>query len=163
MGENGAGKSTLVKLLCRLYKPSSGHITWNGIDINSIDIKTWYRHMSAVFQDFGHYNLTVKENITFRDRLTPSEEQRFFEACQRAQFSLQDSPNADSFLGKEYSGTELSGGQWQRLALARALFSNGELIILDEPTSSMDPRVETELFTRFSELVCGKTSVMVTH
>lgn len=163
VGENGAGKSTLVKLLCRLYKPTSGHITWNGIDINSIDIKTWHRHISAVFQDFGHYNMTVKENITFRERLTPSEEQRFFEACQRAQFPLEDPLNADSFLGKEYSGTELSGGQWQRLALARALFSNGELIILDEPTSAMDPRVETELFTRFSELVYGKTSVMVTH
>ncbi|MEI7376275.1 ABC transporter ATP-binding protein [Dickeya chrysanthemi] len=163
VGENGAGKSTLVKLLCRLYQPTSGRITWNGIDVASIDIITWHRRISAIFQDFGHYNMTVQDNVTFKTNMSEFEQQRFLLACQQAQFPLEFPHEADNFIGKEYSGTELSGGQWQRLALARALFSDGELIILDEPTSAMDPRVETELFSRFSELVQGRTSVMITH
>ncbi|BES86366.1 ABC transporter ATP-binding protein [Pectobacterium araliae] len=163
VGENGAGKSTLVKLLCRLYQPTSGRITWNGIDVSSIDIVTWHRRLSAIFQDFGHYNMTVKDNVTFKTHMNEFEQQRFLLACQQAQFPLEFPHDSDDFIGKEYSGTELSGGQWQRLALARALFSDGELIILDEPTSAMDPRIETELFTRFSELIQGRTSVMVTH
>ncbi|NPE56294.1 ABC transporter ATP-binding protein [Dickeya dadantii] len=163
VGENGAGKSTLIKLLCRLYHPTSGRITWNGIDVASIDIRTWHRCLSAIFQDFGHYNMTVQENVTFRNNMSTVEQQRFLQTCEQAQFPLEIPHDATSFLGKEYSGTELSGGQWQRLALARALFSDGELIILDEPTSATDPRVETELFARFSELVRGRTSVMVTH
>ncbi|QDX29357.1 ABC transporter ATP-binding protein [Dickeya poaceiphila] len=163
VGENGAGKSTLVKLLCRLYQPTSGRITWNGIDVSSIDIATWHRRLSAIFQDFGHYNMTVKDNVTFKTNMNAFEHQRFLIACQQAQFPLEPPHDEDCFIGKEYAGTELSGGQWQRLALARALFSDGELIILDEPTSAMDPRIETELFSRFSELVQGRTSVMVTH
>jgi len=163
VGENGAGKSTLVKLLCRLYQPTEGSITWNGIDINSIDIHIWYSQLSAIFQDFGHYNMTVEENVTFQNELNTEDKKRFLSACEQADFLLEKPHNADSFIGKEYSGTELSGGEWQRLALARALYSSGKLIILDEPTSAMDPRVETALFSRFSELVKGKTSVTVTH
>ena len=163
VGENGAGKSTLIKLLCRLYKPTEGCITWNGIDINTIDINAWYLQLSAIFQDFGHYNMTIAENVTFKQALSQEEQDRFSLACEQAEFPLEDGRKADSFIGKEYLGTELSGGQWQRLALARALYSSGDLIILDEPTSAMDPRVESALFSRFSELVKGKTSVMVTH
>lgn len=163
VGENGAGKSTLIKLLCKLYKPSSGRIACNGIDILSIDTKIWWQHISAIFQDFGHYNLTVMENVTFTDNIDSFIEEKFLESCRQAKFTLDEVYHANSFLGKEYEGTELSGGQWQRLALARTLFADGSLVILDEPTSAMDPRVESQLFMQFYELVKGKTSVMVTH
>lgn len=163
VGENGAGKSTLIKLLCKLYKPSSGRITCNGIDILTIDTKIWWQHISAIFQDFGHYNLTVMENVTFTDNIDSFIEKKFLESCRQAKFTLDEVYHANSFLGKEYEGTELSGGQWQRLALARTLFADGSLVILDEPTSAMDPRVESQLFMQFHELVKGKTSVMVTH
>lgn len=163
VGENGAGKSTLIKLLCRLYHPTSGRITCNGTDIAHIDIKQWRNRLSAVFQDFGHYNLSIKENVTFTHDSTPEIEQAFLDACAKARFSIDTITAPDTIIGKEYAGTELSGGQWQRLALARALYSSGELIILDEPTSSIDPRVEAEIFRQFSSLVEGKTAVMVTH
>lgn len=163
VGENGAGKSTLIKLLCKLYKPSSGRITCNGIDILTIDTEIWWQHLSAIFQDFGHYNLTVMENVTFDESKNNLVKSKFLKSCQQVKFPLDEVCHADSFLGKEYEGTDLSGGQWQRLALARALFADGDLIILDEPTSAMDPRVESQLFMQFSELVKGKTSVMVTH
>lgn len=163
VGENGAGKSTLIKLLCRLYHPTSGRITCNGTDISHIDIKQWRNRLSAVFQDFGHYNLSIKENVTFTHDSTPEIEQAFLDACAKARFSIDTITAPDTIIGKEFAGTELSGGQWQRLALARALYSSGELIILDEPTSSIDPRVEAEIFRQFSSLVEGKTAVMVTH
>ncbi|MCL6326008.1 ABC transporter ATP-binding protein [Pectobacterium polaris] len=163
VGENGAGKSTLIKLLCRLYRPTSGRITCNGIDIARIDIHQWRRQLSAIFQDFGHYNLSIKENVTFTNISTPETERDFLKACARAQFALDTGTGPDTLIGKEYAGSELSGGQWQRLALARALYAPGDLIILDEPTSAMDPRVEAEIFRQFSALVQGKTAVMVTH
>ncbi|MBI0552280.1 ABC transporter ATP-binding protein [Pectobacterium parmentieri] len=163
VGENGAGKSTLIKLLCRLYHPTSGRITCNGTDIARIDIYQWRRQLSAIFQDFGHYNLNIKENVTFTHLSTLETERGFLDACAKAQFALGNGIAPDTLIGKEYAGTELSGGQWQRLALARALYTPGELIILDEPTSAMDPRVEAEIFRQFSTLVHGKTAVMVTH
>ncbi|WMY72473.1 ABC transporter ATP-binding protein [Buttiauxella selenatireducens] len=163
VGENGAGKSTLIKLLCRLYLPTSGRITCNGVDIADIDIHTWRNQLSAIFQDFGHYTLTIRENVTFTANPSADDDIAFIEACRKAKFNLDEGTKADSLLGKEYAGTELSGGQWQRLALARALYASGDLIILDEPTSAMDPRIEAEIFNKFAELVQGKTSVMVTH
>ncbi|WP_330984640.1 MULTISPECIES: ABC transporter ATP-binding protein [Enterobacterales] len=163
VGENGAGKSTLIKLLCGLYRPTSGKITCNGIDISQIDPVIWRRKLSAIFQDFGHYNLTVKENVTFTMEHNDAQDDNFIEACHLAQFELTRYLNGNSRIGQEFSGTDLSGGQWQRLALARAFYSNGELIIFDEPTSAMDPRVEAEIFNQFSNLVQGKTSVIVTH
>ncbi|MCL9674574.1 ABC transporter ATP-binding protein [Citrobacter sp. MNAZ 1397] len=163
VGENGAGKSTLIKLLCRLYLPTSGRITCNGIDIARIDIKQWRRQLSAIFQDFGHYNMTIKENVTFTNMATSETERDFLKACEIAQFDLGNGIGPETLIGKEYGGTELSGGQWQRLALARALYAPGNLVILDEPTSAMDPRVEAEIFRQFSTLVQGRTAVMVTH
>ncbi|WP_380181896.1 ABC transporter ATP-binding protein [Kalamiella sp. sgz302252] len=159
IGENGAGKTTLIKLLCRLYQPDSGKITCNGIDIARIDSASWSRQLSAVFQDFGHYNLSTLENVTFSSQ---PDRAAFLAACRKAQFTS-GAELADSLLGKEYGGADLSGGQWQRLALARALYASGELIILDEPTSAMDPRVEIEILNQFADMVQGKTAVIVTH
>lgn len=163
VGENGAGKSTLIKLLCRLYRPTAGRITCNGINADDIDIQLWRQKIGAIFQDFGHYSLTLRENITFSERPGQEDEQNFTRACRRASLRMGDAVTPDMLLGKEYDGTELSGGEWQRLALARALYAERELIIFDEPTSAMDPRVEAELFGKFSLLAEGKTAVMVTH
>lgn len=163
VGENGAGKSTIVKLLCGLYKPTKGRITVNDIDIDLIDKNIWWSKFSTVFQDFGKYNLSIRENIAIGNIGSSNDDGEIIAVCNAANFKLNENTTLDSFIGKEYAGTELSGGQWQRLALARALLSNREIIILDEPTSSMDPRVEHALFNKFSELVNGKTSVVVTH
>lgn len=163
VGENGAGKSTLIKLLCGLYRPTSGKILCNGIDLNLYDIHSWRAQISAVFQDFGHYNVSIRDNVTFGSQDGAKNSVSFREACNDAQFELGDSIQPDTLIGKEFSGTDLSGGQWQRLALARAIFANGSLIILDEPTSAMDPRVESDIFRKFSHISAGRTSVMVTH
>lgn len=161
VGENGAGKSSLIKLLCRLYSPTSGRITCNGIDIADIDIQRWREQLSAIFQDFGHYALTVRENVAFSDSAEADE--AFYQACRRAKFLPGAGIQPETQLDKAYDGTELSGGQWQRLALARALYAGGQLIIFDEPTSALDPRVEAELFAQFNNLAQGKTAVIVTH
>lgn len=163
VGENGAGKSTLIKLLCGLYRPTSGRIMCNGIDISEIEPVVWRKKLSAIFQDFGHYNLTVQENVTFSLSPCNENESKFNDACSRAQFIIDQSFDGNTLIGKEFDGIDLSGGQWQRLALARAFYSSSELIIFDEPTSAMDPRVEADIFRHFSTLVQGKTSVMVTH
>ncbi|QUG75573.1 ATP-binding cassette domain-containing protein [Erwinia sp. E602] len=163
VGENGAGKSTLIKLLCRLYIPDQGRITIGGIDINEIDIEEWHSTISAIFQDFGHYNLTIKENVFIGDLSTHITSKKVSVACQKAQFTLREGLSIDSQIGKEFDGTELSGGEWQRLALARAFYADRPLVILDEPTSAMDPRVESELFSQFGTIMAGKTAVMVTH
>jgi len=163
VGENGAGKSTFIKLLCGLYKPTSGRILCNGVDLNMLDIDSWRAQISAVFQDFGHYNVSIKDNVTFGTLGKSEISITFREACNDAQFEFSDSIQPDTLIGKEFSGTDLSGGQWQRLALARAIYADGSLVILDEPTSAMDPRVEADIFKKFSQIAAGKTSVMVTH
>ncbi|CAI1026820.1 Iron import ATP-binding/permease protein IrtB [Serratia entomophila] len=163
VGENGAGKSTLIKLLCGLYQPTKGRITVDGIDISKIDRDVWWSMFSTVFQDFGRYNLTLRENVVIGDVKLKNDDEAVLLACNVANFKLYGAIGLSTFLGKAYSGTELSGGQWQRLALARALLSNRAFVIMDEPTSSMDPRVENALFNKFADLIEGKTSIMVTH
>ncbi len=164
IGENGAGKSTIIKLLCRLYTPTSGKITMGGTDINDIDIYKWRENISAIFQDFGHYCLTVKENIVLGEINNPNDDKRLKDACEKSSFTLPHGMDYTTFLGKEYSGAELSGGQWQRLAIARALYSkNGQILIMDEPTSSLDPRVEAEFFRCFIDCAKDRTSITVTH
>ncbi|EPA1042969.1 ABC transporter ATP-binding protein [Enterobacter bugandensis] len=163
VGENGAGKSTLVKLLCGLYQPTSGRIICNGIDISHLDPDEWRHKITAIFQDFGHYNLTVRENVIFSSVPDGKSDSGFRNACEQAHFPLNQGIEENTLIGREYNGTDLSGGEWQRLALARAIYSGGELIVFDEPTSAMDPRVESEIFSHFSNLIKGKTSVIVTH
>ncbi|MCW2486070.1 ABC transporter ATP-binding protein [Candidatus Symbiopectobacterium sp. NZEC127] len=164
IGENGAGKSTLVKLLCRLYTPTSGRITLGGIDINEIDITVWREYISAIFQDFGHYVLSVEENIYLGDVANGGNREALERVCLQAGFTLPAGVDYTDLLGKEFSGTDLSGGQWQRLAIARALYSsNSGIVILDEPTSALDPRIEADFFKRFYQSTKGKTSITVTH
>lgn len=170
VGLNGAGKTTLCKLLARCYEPTSGRITIDGTDLRDIDPVLWQRSVAAVFQDFVGFPLTVADNIGFGwiDRL--DDRDALAEAARQAGIlehieSLED--GWESVLNRTFSkGAELSGGQWQRMALARALFavqSGARILILDEPTASLDVRGEAELFERYIELTRGVTSILVSH
>lgn len=166
VGENGAGKSTLVKLLCRLYDPGAGVIRVDGIDLRELDLAGWRANFGTVFQDFGRYQLTVAENIALGREAALRDRTALDRAVHRSGFighipSLRD--GYETQLGVEFGGADLSGGQWQTLAIARALLTDAEILILDEPTAALDPRAEAELFRRFADLVTGKTTLLVTH
>jgi len=167
VGENGAGKTTLVKLLVRLYEPTEGEILMDGVNIQSYDRANYQQKFGAIFQDFVKYYLTAKENIAIGN-IAELEDQPRIESA--AEYSLADKvvkelPELYSqILGKRFGkGVELSGGQWQKIALARAYMSEGEVIILDEPTSALDARAEHEVFQRFIGLTKGKTAVIISH
>lgn len=167
VGENGAGKTTLVKLLARLYEPTEGRILLDGRDLRDYDIADLRKNVSIIFQDYVRFQLRANENIAVGniDRL---EEQDQIEGS--AMKSLADSvinklPDGyEQFLGKRFEGgVELSGGEWQKIALARAYMGESQLMILDEPTSALDARAENEVFLRFSELIEGRTAVLISH
>lgn len=165
VGHNGAGKSTLAKCLLSLYRPQQGQILWNGKDIYADNDS---KVVSAVFQDFIRYQLTLRENIGFGDILSINNESQLEVAATKTGIDLisQRLPNGyDTQLGHEYEGgNELSQGQWQKIALSRSFFNvDAELVIYDEPTAALDPFAEAELFKQFSELVEGKTSIMISH
>jgi ATP-binding cassette, subfamily B, bacterial len=166
VGENGAGKTSLIKLLTRLYDPTSGDIFVDNTNLQDLDITQWRQRISVVFQDFGKYSLTLGENIKIGD-LGIEETSRVDEAAQQAGIVslLKRLPQGyETPLGKQFDGTELSGGQWQKLAIARAFFrKNAQVLILDEPTAALDPRSEFDVYQRFTELARGKTTVLVTH
>ncbi len=152
VGENGAGKSTIIKLLCRLYKPDSGRILINGIDIQTLDVTALRRVFSMVFQDFCRYTLTLRENVAFGDlsKLNNSD------ALQNAlKMGLADGiAELDTPLGKlEENGIDLSGGEWQRIAVARACLPDSAFVILDEPTASLDPVAESNMYSSFAEVL----------
>lgn len=164
VGENGAGKSTIVKLLLRFYDPTGGSITIDGKDLKTLKLETWRSTISAVFQDFGQYHFTVSENIALGN-ITASKEQ-ISHAVRKGGFqpTLERLPQGmNTELGKEFNGTALSSGEWQRLAMARAFLKDAQFLILDEPTSSLDPQSEQEVFQKFSNQLEGKTALLITH
>ncbi|MFJ6686990.1 ABC transporter ATP-binding protein [Streptomyces werraensis] len=179
VGLNGAGKSTLVKLLCRLYDPTRGAILWDGVDIREIDPDALRLRMSAVFQDFMHYDLTARENIALGDLNAMDTPERIVDAARKAGIdqTVSDLPlgydtlvTRTFFAGAEEdedettTGVLLSGGQMQRLALARALVrEQRDFLILDEPTSGLDAEAEYELHTRLREFHRGRTSLLISH
>lgn len=167
VGENGAGKSTIIKLLCKLYKPDSGKITINGIDINDLSVADLKRAYSVVFQDYAMYSLSLRENVAFGDIDQLENDDAIIAALQQGLSSdvLQDlRGNLDANLGKiEEDGVDLSGGQWQRIAISRACLSNSAFVILDEPTASLDPIAETEMYQAFSALLSQKGCLMISH
>ena len=167
VGENGAGKSTFVKLLCRLYDPVQGSITVDGLDLKKTDPEDWRRHTTVLFRDFVRYHLSARENIWIGDVSLPSDTARVEEAAHRAATDtvIRKLPDGyDSPLGRLFSGgQELSTGEWQKIALARAFFRNAEIVILDEPASSLDALAEAEIFNRFRELVKGRTALLISH
>ncbi len=166
VGENGAGKSTLVKLLLRFYDPTGGRVTVNGVDLRSLDVDAWRARVGAVLQAFGRYDYTLRENVTLGAAPREDEPEAVTRALTDAGLGgLVESLGGgiDHGLGKEFGGTELSGGQWQKVAIARALYRDAPLLILDEPTAALDPRSEHELFERFARLSRGRSVILITH
>ena len=167
VGENGAGKTTLAKLLVRLYDPTEGRILLDGIDLREYDVDSLRRNVGVIFQDFVRYDFTLTENIAVGDIARREEEPAIRGAAER---SLADSvaqrlPGTYAqMLGRRFEGgVDLSGGEWQKVALARAYLREAQLLILDEPTAALDARAEYQVFLRFSELTQGKMAVLISH
>ena len=167
VGQNGAGKTTLTKLLLRFYEPTSGEILLDGININRYNKADYQEYFGVLFQDFFKYEFSVKENIA----IGKIDEINDYERIQKAaELSLANEVVSElkygyeQQLGKRFAkGQELSGGQWQKIALARAYMKNAEVMILDEPTSALDAKAESEVFERFIGLIKDKTSVIISH
>lgn len=167
VGENGAGKTTLIKLLTRLYEPTSGSILLDGIDLREYDLSSLRDRVGVIFQDFFRYQLTVAENIAVGRIHEKDNYQLIQESATKSLASevIDELPKGyQQLLGKRFSeGLELSGGQWQKIALARAYMRDAQLLVLDEPTSALDARAEYEVFQRFSDLIQDKTAVLISH
>jgi ATP-binding cassette, subfamily B, bacterial len=166
VGENGCGKTTLVKLLCRLYDPTQGSILIDGIDICDFAIADLRQEISVIFQDYAKYFMSARDNI-WLGNIQSSTDQDVEQAARRsgAHDVIERLPKGyDTMLGKLFeNGEELSIGQWQKVALARAFLRNSQLIVLDEPTSAMDPMAEYEVFQRFRELTRDQMAVLISH
>ena len=167
VGENGSGKSTLVKLLCRLYDPQEGSITLDGMDLREFDRKALRREISVIFQDYAQYHMTARENIWFGNIDSPTEDKRIEEAalCAGAHEPISQLPKGyETILGKWFEdGEELSIGEWQKVALARAFFRKAQIIVLDEPTSAMDAMSEYKILKRFHQLLEGRSAILISH
>jgi len=167
VGQNGAGKTTLIKLLLRFYEPTSGEILLDGININRFNSAAYQEYFGVIFQDFFRYEFTVRENIAIGNIDELNNQEKIENA---AELSLAHNVVSElkhgynQQLGKRFTnGQELSGGQWQKVALARAYMKNSEVMILDEPTSALDAKAESEVFGRFIGLTEGKTSIIISH
>ena len=167
VGENGAGKTTLVKLLARLYDPTEGRILLDGVDLKEYDLSELRMQIGIIFQDYLRYQMSFAQNIAVGNIKEKENRNLIINAAHQ---SLADTlaeklPNKyDQALGRRFNdGVELSGGEWQKVALARAYMKDAQLLILDEPTAALDARAEYEVFQRFSELTKGKTAVLISH
>jgi ATP-binding cassette subfamily B protein len=167
IGENGEGKTTIVKLITRLYDPTEGQILLDGIDLREYSLEDLYREIGVIFQDFMRYEMTARENVAV-GRIEEIDNLAAIAAA--AHKSLADEVIAklpsqyDQMLGRRFEmGVDLSGGEWQKLALARAYLRDAQLLILDEPTAALDARSEYEVFERFAELTEGKMALFISH
>ena len=168
VGLNGAGKTTLIKLITRLYDPTEGEILLDGRDLRDYDPKELYTLFGLIFQDFGKYAASAADNIRFGNLSRKGDAQAVSDAAHRAGADAvieKLSEGYDTQLTRFFDrkGTELSGGEWQKISIARAFYSNADILILDEPTASLDPLAEQEVFRRFDELRGNKTSIFVSH
>jgi ATP-binding cassette, subfamily B, bacterial len=167
VGENGAGKTTLVKLLTRLYDPDEGRILLDGHDLREYDLDTLRGNMGVIFQDFVRYNLSAADNIAVGRIEAREDSARIERAASRSRADeviAKLSAGYDQMIGKRFrNGVELSGGEWQKIAIARAYMREAEVLILDEPTAALDARSEYEVFRRFKELSEGKTAILISH
>ena len=167
VGENGAGKSTLIKLILRFYDVTEGSILINGINIKDVNLSLWHKQIGALFQDFIKYQFSFKENVTFGD-LSKKDDLEALKAALKKSGSdsfLRDLPkDIEQIVGKTFDdGVDLSGGQWQKLALARAFFRDAPILILDEPTAAIDAKAEYEIFERVQKLQKDKTVIIISH
>ena len=167
VGENGAGKTTIVKLLTRLYDPDEGRITIDGVDLKELSVADIHAHIGVIFQDFIRYSLTARENIGVGRIADQNDMTRIADAAERslADAVIEKLPQGyDQQLGRLFKkGRDLSGGEWQKVAIARAYMRDADLIILDEPTAALDAKAESEVFSRFKSLAAGKTAVIISH
>jgi ATP-binding cassette subfamily B protein len=167
IGENGAGKTTLVKLIARLYDPTDGAILLDGIDIREYDVHSLRREIGVIFQDYVRYDMLVRENIGFGRIEELGNHIRVEDAARKSlaePLIAQLEGRYDQMLGLRFEdGVDLSAGQWQKLALARAYMRDAQVLILDEPTASLDARAEYEVFMRFADLTCGRMAVLISH
>lgn len=167
VGENGAGKTTLVKLLARLYDPDEGRILLDGRDLRDYDLDSLRASLGVIFQDFVRYHLTAAENIGVGQVDAMDDQQRIEQAAQRGMADEVIASLPDGYaqvIGRRFrQGVDLSGGQWQKIAIARAYMRDAQVMILDEPTAALDARSEFEVFQRFKELSSGRTAVLISH
>jgi ATP-binding cassette subfamily B protein len=165
VGPNGAGKTTLIKLLCRFYDPEAGRVTLDGIDLRDLKIEELRRRITVLFQQPVHYNDTLRENIAYGDlSASPGALKVAAQSAGVEEIIARLPQGYDNMLGRWFSdGTELSLGEWQRIAMARAFLRRAPILVLDEPTSAMDPWAEAEWLARFRELAAGRTVLMITH
>ncbi len=167
VGENGSGKTTLVKLLCRLYDPTRGIIRIDGTDLRDLRLADVRAELAVVFQDYARYQLSARDNIWLGNATLPADSPRIAEAACRtgADAIIRGLPlGYDTVLSRQFEqGTDLSLGQWQKLALARAFLRDSQLLVLDEPTAALDPKAEAEVFDQFHELAEGRTAVVISH
>ncbi len=167
VGENGAGKSTLVKLLLRFYDPDRGSVRVGGVDLRDLDPETLRSRIGVLFQDYASYELTVRENVVMGRPYGKTDEERVLEALRdaRSDWLLKKMPKGlDSKVGRLFEGGhDLSGGEWQRLALARIMYRDADIWILDEPTSSLDPEAEAGIFAELKENLRGRIGIVISH
>jgi len=167
IGENGQGKTTIVKLITRLYDPTEGQVLLDGVDLREYDLEDLYREIGVIFQDFMRYEMTARENIAV-GKIDEIENKPMLEEA--AHKSLADEVVAklaagyEQMLGRRFEGgVDLSGGEWQKIALARAYLRDAQLLVLDEPTAALDARSEYQVFQRFAELTTGKMALFISH
>jgi len=167
IGENGQGKTTIVKLMTRLYDPVQGQVLLDGIDLREYDLEDLYREIGVIFQDFMRYEMTARENIAVGRIEAAADAQLLQTAAEKSMAAdvIGRLPGVyDQMLGRRFDGgVDLSGGEWQKVALARAYLRDAQLLILDEPTAALDARSEYEVFRRFAELTTGKMALFISH
>jgi len=167
VGENGAGKTTLVKLLTRLYDPTEGRILLDGVDLREYDLESLRQSVGVIFQDFFRYDLTARENIAVGWIEARADEARIQDSAQKslaADVVAGLERRYEHVLGRRFEGgANLSGGEWQKVALARAYMRDAQVLVLDEPTAALDARAEFQVFERFSELTAGRMAVLISH
>lgn len=167
VGENGSGKTTLIKLLCRFYDPQGGRITLDGVDLKDLSTADLRRELSVIFQDFVRYDLSAQENIWIGDTSLPRDHPRIEQAARSAgahDVITRLPRKYETILGKLFEGgEELSIGEWQRMALARAFLRDSQVIVLDEPSSTMDARSELQIFSRLKALLEGRSAILISH
>lgn len=162
VGENGSGKSTLVRLLIGLYTPDTGIVEIGGLNTKTTHPNAIYKSISGVFQNYQRYKMTLAENVGISDTKNPLNTEKIHMTLQESEFS-KDIASLDTMLSPEFDGIDLSGGQWQRLAIARGLYRINDFIVLDEPTAAIDPVEEARLYNQFRRLVQDKCAIIVTH
>lgn len=161
LGENGSGKTTLSKIILGLYSPSGGDVYYDSVPVSQMDRRTLFFCVSVIAQNFVPYHLTLRENVAISDLDHIKEDGRIRKTLEAVNLDIPG--GLDGQIGREFSGIELSGGQWQKLAIARGLFKPSEFILLDEPTSALDPLIESELLQQFMAIAKEKTAVIISH